>query len=235
MTSETKFASGYSSVWREITPLSDGYWAIENMLTRRVVEPLQNRAPKDMRGLVNELAFIGFSKLANSSTKPSSAKIIETLKAEVCVAVDYINRVSSAENIKNEAVDAACIHESALICERLLNFFPSGTKRIIRPQFKGCGIISSCEGDVQVGENLYEVKAGDRSFRVSDIRQLLTYAALAYSSDSLSFSRIGLFNPRTGMAWAKSLDEVCIAISGTKANDVLPRVIEHMQSTSIYR
>jgi hypothetical protein len=99
----------------------------------------------------------------------------------------------------------------------------------------GCGIVNSCEGDVQVGESLYEVKAGDRGFRVSDIRQLLIYAALAYSSDNLSFTKIGLFNPRTGMAWTKSIDEVCIAISGTKANDVLPRVVEHMQTSSIYR
>jgi hypothetical protein len=235
MTSETKFASGYSSVWREITPLSDGYWAIENMLTRRVVEPLQNRAPKDMRGLVNELAFIGFSKLANTSSKPSPKQISTTIESEIRTAVDYINRVSFADNIKHENVDSVCINESGLICKRLLDFFPSGTTRIIRPQFMGCGIVNSCEGDVQVGESLYEVKAGDRGFRVSDIRQLLIYAALAYSSDNLSFTKIGLFNPRTGMAWTKSIDEVCIAISGTKANDVLPRVVEHMQTSSIYR
>jgi len=235
MTSETKFATGYSSIWREITPLSDGYWAVENMLTRRVVVPLLNQAPKEMRGLVNELAFIAFSKLLDSPKKPSSTKIHQTLTAEIHVAVDYINRVSSAENIKIESVDKNCIQEASQICQRLLNFFPSGAEKIIRPKFQGCGTINSCEGDIKVGGSLYEIKAGDRNFRVTDIRQLLTYAALAYSSGDLNFSKIGLFNPRTGMTWAKSLDDVCLAISGTKANDVLPKIIEHMQSPSVYR
>lgn len=235
MTSETKFATGYSSVWREITPLSDGYWAVENMLTRRVVEPLQNRAPKEMRGLVNELAFIGFSKLLAHSKMPTSIEVKQILIGEISTAVNYINRVSPAEDLKVESVGDTCIQESIQLCQRLLSFFPSGVERITRPKFKGCGIINSCEGDIQVGSSLYEVKAGDRSFRVTDIRQLLTYAALAYSSGELNFSKIGLFNPRTGMAWVKSIDDICLAISGAKANDILPKIIDHMQAPSVYR
>lgn len=235
MTSETKFATGYSSIWREITPLSDGYWAVENMLTRRVSEPLKNQAPKEMRGFVNELAFIAFSKLLDHSKKPDSKAIHQALTAEINTAINYINRVNPTEKIEAKSVNDDCIREASQICQRLLNFFPTGAEKIVRPKFKGCGIINSCEGDIQVGSSLYEVKAGDRGFRVTDIRQLLTYAALAYSSGDLNFSKIGLFNPRTGMAWAKSLDDVCLAISGTKANDVFPKIIEHMQSPSAYR
>lgn len=235
MTSETRFSAGYTSMWREVIPLSDGYWSMENMLTRRVAEPVLNRAPKEMRGLVNELAFIGFAELAESTYSVSLQQILRTLTSNIEVAVKYINRVSTAEDIRLTAIDEACLSESAEICQRLLTFFPKGVERHIRPKFKGCGFINACEGDVLVGQSLFEVKAGDRGFRVSDMRQLLTYAALAYASDNLNFSRVGLFNPRTGMAWAKSLDEICIAVSGLKANDVLPKLIEQMQPNSVSR
>lgn len=229
MTSETKFATGFTSVWREITPLSDGYWVVENMLTRRVISPLLNRAPKGIRGAVNELAFIGFSKLAREGRRIARDEVFTTLKESISTTIDYINRLAPTEILREESIDEVCLREAMQLTLRLLNFFPSGVNTQIRPRFKGCGIVNACEGDVISGNQLFEVKAGDRGFRVSDLRQLLMYSALAYASDELAFSRIGLFNPRTGMAWSKSLDEVCVSISGLRANDVLPKLVDHMQ------
>jgi hypothetical protein len=229
MTSETKFATSFTSVWREITPLSDGYWAVENLLTRRVVPPLPNRAPKGLRGAVNELAFIGFSKLASQGKRIARDEVFTTLKESVPMTINYINRLTPTETLHEESIDEVCLREAMQLTLRLLNFFPSGGNTQIRPRFRGCGIINACEGDVISGDQLFEVKAGDRGFRVSDLRQLLIYSALAYASDELEFSRIGLFNPRTGMAWSKSLDEVCVSISGLRANDVLPKLVDHMQ------
>jgi hypothetical protein len=229
MTSETKFATSFTSVWREVTPLSDGYWAVENMLTRRIVAPMPNKAPKGVRGAVNELAFIGFSKLANQNRRIPRDEIITTLKASISEVVSYINRLSPNDLLHEDAIDDVCLREAMQLTLRLLNFFPSGTTTQIRPKFKGCGIVNACEGDVISRDLLIEVKAGDRGFRVSDLRQLLVYSALAYASDENRFTRIGLFNPRTGMAWSKSLDEVCMSISGLRANDVLPKLVDHMQ------
>lgn len=233
MTSETKFSTGFTSVWREVTPLSDGYWGVENMLTRRVAAPIPNRAPSDLRGAVNELAFIAFEKLADGKTRVPREEVYATLKHSIPVVISYINRISPSEKLIEESIDDICLREAALMTLRLLTFFPAGAKRHLRPKFRGCGIINACEGDVIASDHLYEVKAGDRPFRVSDLRQLLTYSALAYAANELRFTRLGLFNPRTGMAWSKSLDEVCISISGLRANDVLPKLIEHMQLTSI--
>lgn len=229
MTSETKFATSFTSVWREVTPLSDGYWAVENMLTRRIVAPMPNRAPKGVRGAVNELAFIGFSKLANQNKRIPRDEIFATLKASISEVVSYINRLSPNDFLNEDAIDDVCLREAMQLTLRLLNFFPSGATTQIRPKFRGCGIINACEGDVIFRDLLIEVKAGDRGFRVSDLRQLLVYSALAYASDENRFTRIGLFNPRTGMAWSKSLDEVCMSISGLRANDVLPKLVDHMQ------
>lgn len=230
MTSETKFATSFTSVWREVTPLSDGYWAVENMLTRRVVEPMLNRAPKGVRGAINELAFIGFSKLANQNRRIQRDEIFATLRASITDTVNYINRLSPNDLLSENSIDEVCLREAMQLTLRLLNFFPYGATTLIRPKFQGCGIINACEGDVISRDLLIEVKAGDRGFRVSDLRQLLIYSALAYASNERRFTRIGLFNPRTGMAWSKSLDEVCMSISGLRANDVLPKLVDHMQA-----
>lgn len=235
MTSETRFASSFTSVWREVTPLSDGYWSIENLLARRVLTPIPNRAPKELRGLVNELAFIVFCDLVKSHGRTTREDVLSSVMRSIPEAVTYINRVSSADEIKIEIVDTVCVREAAHIALRLLSFFPTGAKLTVRPKFAGCGIIPACEGDVLVGDCLYEVKAGDRGFRVADLRQLLVYATLAHASNELSFSRIGLFNPRTGVAWTRTLDEVCRAVSGLLANDVFPRIVEFLTPASASR
>lgn len=229
MTSETKFATGYTSMWREITPLSDGYWGIENMLTNRVAPPIPNRAPSELRGLVNELAFIAFDKLSKAQSRVSREVAYTTLKKSIADAVAYINRINSSDKVAAKSIDETCLREALQITLRLLTSFPFNKKPIIRPKFKGCGIISACEGDVVFEDHLFEIKAGDRGFRVSDLRQLLAYSALAYAANELNFSRLGLFNPRTGMMWSKSLDDVCVSISGLRSSDVLPRLVDHMQ------
>jgi hypothetical protein len=233
MTSETRFSTSYASIWKEITPLSDGYWVLENLLARRIDEPIKGVAPKHLRGLVNELAFIAFASSENF--KPSLTSIHETVHKKIDAAVNYINRVSSGEKLEVSDVDAVCLREAELLCKRLHDYFPIGVARVLRPKFKGCGFITSCEGDIITGDRLFEVKAGDRSFRISDLRQLLTYSALAYAAGELHFQNVGLFNPRTGMSWVKSLDDVCMAVGGGKANDVLPRIIDFMQTTPISR
>lgn len=235
MTSETRFATGFASVWREVTPLSDGFWTVENMLTRRVTQPMPNKAPKDLRGLVNELAFIAFCDLVKGTRKTTRDDIFSAVIKSIPTSISYINRVSAGPPITREVISETCVREATQIVLRLLSFFPTGVNLRIRPKFTGCGMITACEGDVVSGDCLYEVKAGDRPFRISDLRQLLIYSTLAHASNNLTFSRIGLFNPRTGMAWMRTLDEVCRAVSGQLANDVFPRIIEHLTPATTSR
>ena len=103
---------------------------------------------------------------------------------------------------------------------------------VLRPKFLGCGVMSSVEGDLIADGCLFEIKAGDRSFRLVDLRQLLVYSALAYGGNALTFDRIGLFNPRTGLLWTRELDEVCKAISGLRSTDVFNLLLSHFMSDS---
>lgn len=235
MTSEHRFISSFTSVWREVTPLSDGYWHVENMLVERLYTPIPNRASKEMRGLVNELAFIAFTRIAHTGRDASRTVVLGAVRESIPTAVRYINRITSGDPLSNDLVDDVCVREAGYLAFRLLAYFPVSIGMTIRPQFIGCGALSACEGDIVSRNCLYEVKAGDRGFRVSDIRQLLVYSALAYASNQLTFERVGLFNPRTGMAWSRSVDDVCKAVSGLRASDVLPRLIDHFTTTVVSR
>ena len=122
-----------------------------------------------------------------------------------------------------------------MLALRLLHFFPEHHPTTLRPRFRGCGLVSAREGDVLEGDCLYEVKAGDRAFRITDLRQLLFYAALAYSSGSLGFQKLGLFNPRTGAAWVRTLDQVCQSIAGVMAIDTLSTLVSQFSEVSVSR
>jgi hypothetical protein len=209
-------------------PLADRYWRAENMLLERVFMPTANWAPKNIRGLVNELAFIAFCKLRSENFKIDRDVVFSSILDSLPIAVKYINRVSGGYEVELSEVDDRSMREAAHLTLKLLHFFPTERSLTLRPKFSGCGIISECEGDVIAGTCLYEVKAGDRGFRVADIRQLLIYAALAHASNTLNFNRIGLINPRTGMVWVRTLDAVCLSISGLKASDVLSKLIGHL-------
>ncbi|MBV8660446.1 MAG: hypothetical protein JO142_21720 [Burkholderiales bacterium] len=235
MISEHQFANSYPSVWNHVAPLSDGYWKIENMMVRRDAPPIISITATSMRGVINESAFRAFCRLRDSGGAADADAVLSAVDFSVAEAIEYIARLAPRSRINIGEFDRDCKNEAIAITQRLLKFFPGHMRTTLRPTFVGCGLISACEGDVIEGECLYEVKAGDRPFRITDLRQLLVYAALAYSSGSLSFKRIGLYNPRTGAVWIRTLDQVCQSIAGTRAIDTLSALVNQFSAVSTSR
>ena len=219
--SEHQFATHYSSAWHAITPLADGFWTVENLLVHRIAPPLSPKAAKGMRAVVNETSFRAFCLLHGKPEPISRRAVLAAINKQLPESIVYVERFSKGPPLVANDVDDACRKEAANLVLRLLHYFPGTEVTTLRPRFSGCGLISECEGDLIEGSCLYEVKAGDRAFRVGDLRQLLTYSALAYAKGTLSFEDIGLFNPRTGVAWRKSLEEVCHSLSGLRLSDTL--------------
>ena len=91
-------------------------------------------------------------------------------------------------------------------------------------------MISSCEGDVFFESTLFEVKAGQRTFRAVDLKQLLTYAALNNSAQMPPIVSLGLFNPRMGISFCSEIDSICLEISGCTAAELLPEIIRVVSS-----
>jgi hypothetical protein len=239
MISEHKFVTSFTSAWREVMPLGDNYWRKQNLLLLPKQPIVKNVAAPDIRGLVNELAFMSFCEILESSashesllpySKDMDKRIATTVTNSIPSAVSYINRLPFTNEVSSDDIGHDCTSEAQYLVRNLLRFFPLNGAYELRPKFNGCGLLSACEGDLISNGCLYEIKAGDRPFRISDIRQLLVYAALAYANDSLSFDRIGLCNPRKGLIWVKSIDSVCQSVSGQRASEVLANLILHFDS-----
>ena len=238
MISEHKFVTSFTSVWREVMPLGDNYWRRQNLLLLQKQPKVKNLVAADMRGLVNELAFMAFCKMQSEIERARAlgqvskdTTIPKALASCIPDVVSYINRLAFSQETLISAVDKDCLTEAHFLTENLLRFFPTIQSYELRPKFNGCGIVSACEGDLISEGCLFEVKAGDRSFRISDLRQLLVYAALAYADGALTFDHIALCNPRTGFVWKKSLDSICHSVSGQRTSDVLTQLILHFEST----
>lgn len=225
----------YASAWRTVTPLSDGFWSFENLQVERIAPPLQPRAPKGVRAVLNEAAFRAFCDLHATKNSVVRGVVLNALDLRFQDAIDYVARFSSVPLLELSDIDDDCRKEAGSLVLRLLHYFSGQVPTVLRPRFNGCGLLSACEGDLIEGSCLYEVKAGDRAFRVLDLRQLLTYAALAYASGPLNFTDIGLFNPRTGVAWRRSLEDVCQAISGLRMSDTLSALVEKFSEASASR
>nr|WP_298173966.1 hypothetical protein [uncultured Pseudomonas sp.] len=235
MISEQHFSSSFTSVWHKITPLADTYWRRENLKVKRELSPINNKASVKLRGFLNELAFETFKKAKETGHLPRREHIIPLAKESIKSVADYIFRITNEEDSITLALDEDCQSEVFGLTQNLMLCFPNTKEITFRPKFSGCGIVSACEGDLIYQDCLYEIKAGDRGFRVSDIKQLLTYSSLAFQNETIEFTKVGLFNPRNGYHWERTIDQLCIELSGMRESDVLSNIASHMTQLAISR
>ncbi|MFN9334821.1 MAG: hypothetical protein ACK53U_00945, partial [Alphaproteobacteria bacterium] len=120
--------------------------------------------------------------------------------------------------------------------KNLINFFRKRGQQIItRPLINGCGYIDASEADVISGVSLFEIKAVDRSFKGTDIKQLMTYCALNHASRQFDIQDIAIFNPRQGIWFQLNLDNIAREISGQSAQELCERVALTLCSGDISR
>jgi hypothetical protein len=188
-----------------------------------------------MRAIVNEAAFRTFCDLHLVRNRAGRSDLASAVQHRFQDAIDYVARFSNAPHVVIGDIDDDCRREAGTLALRLLHYFGDSGSTLLRPSFPGCGVLSSCEGDLIQGTCLYEIKAGDRPFRIVDLRQLLVYSALAYAAGRLAFSRVGLLNPRRGVMWHTSLEDVCQSIAGLSMNDTLSALVEQFSGASASR
>ena len=219
MISERKLATGFASLWHNLTPMADTYWRTQNLYVSRFARPVEDVVPPNLRAFASELAFeTFFQQASNPFVNGRSAYDIARFSD---------GKIPSDPSIRD------VLTEALALCDRLTTYFRESSGRepfVIRPDFPGCGFIDKCQGDVIEADTLYEVKAVERSFRISDLRQLIIYASLARSSRAYHFERLGLINPRTGCHWVRTVDEISYSIAGCSGVELLDNLIESISS-----
>lgn len=228
MSSETRFATSHSDFWQALLPMGDNYIRSHNLNLRSFARPIFSVNAPNKRGVINEAGFLIFQESVKLSTRPRSlpSSRVEELLAD---ALEYVAKLRQVGAVNSEELPGTGNSEATLIAERLYAFFVNErTDIIVKPHFPGCGWMSNACGDVLCGHTLFEVKAGERHFRISDIRQVLCYCALDFSAKCYGIKEVVLINPRAGNLIRENLEVLCQKLSGSSATDVLGEIVSYM-------
>ncbi len=229
------FSSAYHAFWNSYTPMCEHFVRRLNLEgLNRFAPPLAPSEGSKRRALVAEYGFSLFvaSRAFNWMKKKRSEIEEEAWLATKVRLAPYVDRGIDLTNVFTEEerieVDA--------ISARLSQFFARSKKPVItRPVFAGCGYVDASEADVVSASTIFEVKTVERPFRSSDVRQVIMYAALNFTSRQYQIDKIGLLNPRSGKFCRFDLDFVCAEISGTSAQDLFMTIVEAISSGDISR
>jgi len=228
MISERKFSNSFSSFWKELLPTADSFVRRMNLSLERYCLPTESRLEvnRDRRSVVNELSFRLFMSLA----KGKKLSVNDKMKMSLEVS-HYIERLAPNINI-DQPISKEEIEEAESLSSALTQYFSNDEldKLWFWPVFRGCGRINSCRGDIISNDKLVEVKAGDRHFRITDVRQVIAYLALNSISKQYEIQHIALVNPRKGLFFETTVEDLIKECSQRKPVDVFGDIIDFLSS-----
>lgn len=221
MISERKFSIAYTSFWRGVTPSADNFVRHINLAAARYVPPHSGGAKAAINGVINETAV----RLAKKSWLLGRGVIREKGVAEDIWA-EVIEWLGDHPFAPAKMSDVAW-RDVVIVADNVLDYLRVVGFSVVEfePAFRGCGVVSKCSGDVLADDVLIEIKAGGRSFRSTDLRQLFVYFALARQAGDFRVKRLCLLNPRWGVAWVGSTDEAAIGCGASSAADLSEDII----------
>ena len=201
--------------------------------------PLKSLSDPKRRALINELGFLLFkTSLMNNYSPEMALQLQEPREAVIHHAVSIVQRYQglSDDDFKPPADDE--VKESIALAKRLADFFRKMSpvsNTVLSPAFSGCGFIDNCVGDVLAGNTLYEVKSGDRPFRLIDVRQIVIYLALNSMDRKRHIESVGFVNPRLGTYYATTASELVLGISGKDLVDLMSEINDFVSSGGVSR
>jgi hypothetical protein len=225
MISERRFSTTFTAFWNQALPRGDAFLRRINgtySQYRTEIDSPSN-VDGDRRSIVNELGFRLFRE--GWKKQDITTQLVHNLYKNV---QQYIAAIARREDkLIFSPPSAQEIKESKEIAESLSLFFSrsKGTPLLFWPEFPGCGIIQQCKGDMLYGNTLVEVKSGDRTFRITDLRQVLTYCCLNFASRKYDLRFVTLLNPRRGVFYEAPIDELVTACAGVRAIDLFTDMV----------
>jgi hypothetical protein len=224
MISEVNFSRGYSSFWTEYLPwIIDYVNSINKGLIARVQSPISNTNDTIHRSINNIVAFALFKNVVKDNNHDVNLALAE--------AIEIIKNYPR-NNLETYSLSKSYLDIILMQSERLLNRYKQKSIEFY-PQFPGCGIMESCEGDLYFENTLIEIKAGERGVLSSDIKQIIIYCALNWLSRTpKTISQIELYNPRQGILWESSVNDIILSISYLPAEDLFDQIGKYLSGMS---
>jgi len=225
------FAAHHNAFWASYTPTSEHFVRRINLeYADRWTPPLDKPDGPIRAAYVAELAFAGMCARFDGLPK---GKVKELVLEE---AKNRLRPLLEDPLTLDQEITPIEQNQISGLEESLTSFFlhrklPTTT----RPLFSGCGYIDTSEGDIMSGKCLFEIKSVDRPFRSVDIRQLVTYCALNQISGDFELETIGVFNPRRGLYFEMSVEDVAHEASGLPAQELFDMIIHAVSSGDISR
>jgi len=214
----------YTSFWNDLMPFCDSFVAeINKTLCESYDRPLRSSDNKSRHAVVNE---VGFDLFHTSVTNGQSVRtVVKDLHILNLIESTVRQRLARFVVEQPECCAPHELADAVQIAIRLGDFFEKRPELRTRVNLAGCGLLPTCEADVFADRTVYEVKAGDRAFLGSDLRQLLVYCALNSESRQYEINHVGLVNPRRGKFFIVDLEELCVRVSGASRYDVTTGII----------
>lgn len=236
MISEARFAQGFASFWREALPMGEEVVKFLNHQFEVFDEPMESDVEPRRRELTNEAGFRIFAGMVEDGKVAAGEPPAELIESACREATEFIRRFRRPEPAPLSPPTDEEQAEAVELASRLATFFRSLPPREplqVWPEFAGCGIVKTCRGDLFAGRTLYEVKAGERSFRQVDLRQVFVYGALNYAEARHPLENVGFVNPRLGRFFEAELEQLVRNTTGRAAVELFADIVEFLASDRV--
>lgn len=224
MISEVSFSRGYTSFWTEYTPwIGDFVGSINKGMGLQTQSPITVTDDAIHRSINNIIAFTIFKNIVKFKNDN-----IEDAKDEAfAIAKNYPRNnleTYSFTNANYQVIKQLANRLAYQYKDKVVEFYP---------QFWGCGILESCQGDLHYDDTLVEIKAGERGLLSSDIKQIITYSALNWlSRKPMIIKQIEFYNPRQGILWKSNLNDMILSISNLPPADLFDQIGKYLSVLS---
>jgi len=209
MSSMKRVIESSGGFWRETTPLLPTYVRQINLGSYdRTHAPLSSETDRSRHYLINDVAFSMTAAIVGGSS-PNLDDVAQQVAAKWRVRI-------GVSPLTDDTFDELERVEVKRLTDRLRLMIDKhcGEISAMPVTLPGVGLLETIDVDVIAKEGLAEVKAGERSFRSIDFRQLLL-ACIALG-DRAAGACLILLNPREGICWkedATSFVEVISLVS----------------------
>jgi len=239
MLSERQLARGFTDHWRNWTPRLDAEFLAElkprgvwEHHTTRWFEPIESQAPLQHYDVVAEIAFGVYCE----SILKDLDLVVDNKNAVQILTEDALSRLAQLRGGNGFPLsDVSSSHfKDAFELARRLKRQMESFEGIHEPHLclEGAGVLSPCHPDIITHDAIIEVKMSKTSFRSTDVRQLVLYAAMAYWSEQ-SRQELALLNPRLGLSWRFEINELIERIADTTPDHLFHKMKYFLTETAL--